>query len=101
MRRHVLVLALASAAFSAQAQSGYKSPYGSSYASPYGTRSTGGSAYGSSGSHYVAPSVRQDGTFVEGHRRTNPDGNPYNNWSTQGNVNPYTGKAGTRNPYKY
>lgn len=43
---------------------------------------------------------RGNGTYVAPHYRTAPDGNPYNNWSTVGNVNPYTGKAGTVYPYR-
>jgi hypothetical protein len=39
---------------------------------------------------------RKDGTYVQPHVRSNPDGNPYNNYSTKGNVNPYTGKEGTK-----
>ena len=39
--------------------------------------------------------TRKDGTYVSPHYRTAPDGNFYNNWSTKGNVNPYTGKEGT------
>lgn len=39
---------------------------------------------------------RKDGTYVAGHKRTAPDGNFNNNWSTQGNVNPYTGEVGTK-----
>jgi len=39
---------------------------------------------------------RKDGTYVAAHKRTAPDGNFNNNWSTQGNVNPYTGEAGTK-----
>lgn len=50
------------------------------------------------GSVWVNPYVKKDGTYVEGHYRSAPDGNPYNNWSTQGNVNPYTGQYGTRDP---
>ena len=42
---------------------------------------------------------RKDGTYVAPHYRTAPDSNPYNNWSTRGNVNPYTGQSGTVNPY--
>jgi hypothetical protein len=42
---------------------------------------------------------RRDGTYVAPHSRTNPDGNPYNNYSTQGNYNPNTGQMGTVNPY--
>lgn len=39
---------------------------------------------------------RKDGTYVQPHYRSNPDGNPYNNWSTHPNINPYTGKQGTK-----
>jgi hypothetical protein len=39
---------------------------------------------------------RSNGTYVQPHYRSNPDGNVGNNWSTYGNVNPYTGEAGTR-----
>lgn len=49
---------------------------------------------------YVQPHVRTDGTFVQGHYRTAPDRNIQNNYSTQGNINPYTGQEGTVDPYK-
>ena len=49
--------------------------------------------------HYDNGYTRQDGTVVQPHYQTNPDGNRANNWSSQGNVNPFTGQAGTRNPY--
>lgn len=39
---------------------------------------------------------RKDGTYVKPHMRSSKDGNFYNNWSTVGNVNPYTGKQGTK-----
>jgi len=39
---------------------------------------------------------RSNGTYVQPHYRSNPDGNVYNNWSTYPNVNPYTGRTGTR-----
>jgi hypothetical protein len=48
------------------------------------------------GSVSVRGYVRKDGTYVAPHYRSAPDGNFYNNWSTKGNVNPYTGEAGTR-----
>lgn len=48
---------------------------------------------------WVNPYVTSNGTYVEGHYRSAPDGDPSNNWTTQGNVNPYTGEQGTRNPY--
>lgn len=34
--------------------------------------------------------------YVQGHYRSEADGNFWNNWSTKGNVNPYTGQPGTR-----
>ena len=40
--------------------------------------------------------TRSDGTYVAPHMRSRPDGSFWNNWSTRGNVNPYTGKPGTR-----
>ncbi|MGE3064993.1 MAG: hypothetical protein AB7K67_05380 [Hyphomicrobiaceae bacterium] len=48
---------------------------------------------------YVRGYTRNDGQYVEPYHRTNPDNNRFNNYSTQGNVNPYTGQAGTVNPY--
>jgi hypothetical protein len=39
---------------------------------------------------------RRDGTYVQPHMRSAPDGNFWNNWSTKGNVNPYTGQPGTK-----
>jgi hypothetical protein len=48
---------------------------------------------------YVQPHITKNGTYVQGHYRTGADNNPYNNYSTQGNMNPYTGQSGTVNPY--
>src|SRR3989344_5157444 len=44
---------------------------------------------------------RKDGTYVQPHYRSNPDGNPYNNWSYPGNTNPYTGETAGGNPSTY
>ena len=44
---------------------------------------------------HVRPYIRDDGTFVEGHVRSAPNGTSSDNYSTRGNVNPYTGQAGT------
>lgn len=38
-------------------------------------------------------------TYVQGHHRTSADSKPNNNYSTKGNVNPYTGEKGYVNPY--
>mgnify|MGYP003386429735 CR=1 FL=1 len=51
------------------------------------------------GDTYVNGYVKQDGTYVAPHYRSAPDGNAYNNYSSQPNVNPYTGQHGTVNPY--
>jgi len=47
---------------------------------------------------YVNGYTRKDGTYVAPHYRSAPDSNPYNNYSTRGNINPYTGEEGTRDP---
>lgn len=49
---------------------------------------------------YVRPYVRKDGTYVEGHMRSSPNSTRTDNWSSQGNVNPYTGQKGYEDPYK-
>ena len=43
--------------------------------------------------------TRKDGTYVAPHYRSSPNSTKADNWSTKGNVNPYTGQPGTRNPY--
>ena len=48
---------------------------------------------------YVNGYFKSDGTYVQPHYRSAPDNNPYNNWSTQPNINPYTGQQGTQNPW--
>ena len=44
---------------------------------------------------YVNGYTRSDGTQVRGHYRSAPDHSYDNNWSTEGNTNPYTGERGT------
>ena len=41
---------------------------------------------------------KQNGTYVEPHYRSSPNNTTTDNFSTKGNVNPYTGQEGTRNP---
>ncbi len=48
---------------------------------------------------WVHSHIRKDGTYVQKHYRTAQDGNLRKNYSTKGNVNPYTGKEGTVDPY--
>jgi hypothetical protein len=63
-------------------------------------------AYGSISSpvhagEFVNGYIKNDGTYVQPHMKSSPDGNVWNNWSTKGNVNHYTGQPGTKNPYSY
>jgi len=51
-------------------------------------------------STFTKPYVKKNGTYVAPSLRTTPDHTKLNNYSTKGNVNPYTGKAGTVDPYK-
>lgn len=43
--------------------------------------------------------TRKDGTYVAPHMRSSPNQTKTDNYSTLGNLNPYTGQPGTRNPY--
>ncbi len=65
------------------------------------------SSYGSSGVSYSVPSVnyntttvsgysRSNGTYVQSHVRTMPNDTNWDNYSTIGNINPYTGSKGHR-----
>ena len=101
----LLSLALACPAFAKGSRSGTSSLYtgGKSYSSKssYGS----GKSY-SSKSRVSTPrqnretSIRsytkKDGTHVEAHKRTTPNKTQQDNWSTKSNVNPYTGKKGTK-----
>lgn len=60
-----------------------------------GSRSSPGTGSRSSSSR-VSSYTRSNGTTVGSHRRSTADGNFRNNFTTKGNVNPHTGKAGTR-----
>ncbi len=47
---------------------------------------------------HVRGYFKKDGTYVAPHYRSAPNTTTQDNWSTKGNVNPYTGQPGTRNP---
>jgi len=50
---------------------------------------------------YVHGYFRSNGTYVRPYYRTNPDGNPYNNYGFPGNYNPNTGKVTSGAPDAY
>lgn len=47
---------------------------------------------------YYKPST---GRYVAPHYKTTPNRTKFDNFSTKGNYNPYSGKRGTVNPYKW
>ena len=49
-------------------------------------------------SHGVSGYTANNGTYVAPHQQTNPNNTQRDNYSATGNVNPYTGAVGTRNP---
>ena len=68
----------------------------SSLAQAKGSRSSSYKSYSSTPKeHNVSGYSRKDGTYVAPHARSNRDGARNNNWTTQGNTNPNTGKDGT------
>lgn len=67
-----------------------------------GSTSAGAQYYGTGSNpegHYVQGYERSNGTYVAPHYQSNPNNSTDDNYGTRGNVNPYTGQAGTRNPY--
>jgi len=48
---------------------------------------------------YVRGYTKNNGTYVAPHYRSSPNSTKSDNWSTRGNVNPYTGSIGTKSPY--
>ncbi|MBU4338542.1 hypothetical protein KKD57_03220 [Patescibacteria group bacterium] len=46
---------------------------------------------------YYKPST---GRYVQPHYKTSPNKTKFDNYSTKGNYNPYTGKKGYASPYK-
>lgn len=47
----------------------------------------------------VKAHTTKDGTYVPAHTRSAPNSTKVDNWSSKPNVNPYTGKEGTVDPY--
>jgi hypothetical protein len=50
---------------------------------------------------HVKGYYKSNGTYVQPHYRSSPNSTTLDNYSTKGNVNPYTGKEGTVNPPLY
>ena len=73
---------------------------GKSYSSKSSGRSAKSSGHVNPRSTQVRSYTKKDGTRVQAHRRTTQNSTKRDNYSTRGNVNPHTGKAGTKSAYK-
>ena len=62
------------------------------------SRSTSSWSTGTTNSsvRYQRGYTRTDGTYVQGHYKTNSNSTNHDNFSTSGNINTYTGTTGTR-----
>ncbi len=87
----IAALALGSSAF-AKGSGGHSSSGHGAHSANYGT----GAGSSSGGSHSTSGYTKSNGTYVAPSHATNPNSAKADNWSTKGNVNPYTGKAGTK-----
>lgn len=50
---------------------------------------------------YVSGYIKQDGTYVAPYVRSSPNNVQYDNYSTKGNINPYTGERGSQRDTTY
>jgi len=94
----VLVLGFTSVSEAGPRRGGGGSSHSSSSQVSHASRGTSGTSGtgSSSSSHAVRGYTTQRGTSVAPHRQSNPDHTQRNNYSTKGNVNPSTGKTGTK-----
>ncbi|HEY2324923.1 MAG TPA: hypothetical protein VGJ82_18840 [Thermoanaerobaculia bacterium] len=69
--------------------------HGSGHAKPSTTKVSGTT---SEAKVHVNGYTKKDGTQVTSHNRTSANATASDNWSTKGNVNPETGKTGTKPP---
>lgn len=61
-----------------------------------GYSSSSAGSNGSGRSHSTSAYTKSNGTYVAPSHATNPNTTKSDNWTTKGNTNPYTGKAGTK-----
>lgn len=60
------------------------------------TGSHSGSGHVNPANHSIKGHTTKDGKYVAPSHATNPNGTKTDNYSQKGNVNPYTGKEGTK-----
>lgn len=89
----ILLTALAlTVSLAAQARGGHG---GGHHGGGHRTHSSGTGA--SHASQHVSGYTKKSGMRVNAHKRSKADETQRNNWDTKGNVNPSTGKPGTKN----
>ncbi len=52
------------------------------------------------GSSYTKSYIKSNGSYVQGHYKSMPNRTRADNYTTRGNINPYTGSIGTKSSYK-
>jgi hypothetical protein len=92
MKKIILTAAIALMSIVGADAQGY---YGSSSYN-CGSRSNSYGSTTNSSVHYQRGYTRTDGTYVQGHYKTNTNSTNHDNFSTRGNVNSYTGTSGSR-----
>jgi hypothetical protein len=111
MKKLIFVALVLSLSIPAFAHGGHGGGRGGGHGASHGGSHSGGSHSISRGSRpskaatgtgsksqreHVSSYTRKNGTHVASHDRSTGDSTKRNNWSTKGNVNPETGKAGTK-----
>ena len=97
-----IAIAMAAACHSSFARGGggHSSGGHSSGGRSSGSRVSSAHVGESPGVHTVRGYTKRNGTIVAPYHATNRNGTKRDNFSTKGNVNPYTGKPGTKNTDK-
>jgi hypothetical protein len=92
MKKFFILVAMCGISLSAAAKGGGAAHRGGHSSSSHQS----GSGYVNSQNHQVNGYVKKDGTYVAPSHATNPNGSTHDNYNQKGNVNPYTGKDGTK-----
>ena len=95
-----IVLATTTLPSFARGGGGHSSGGHSSGGHASGNHASGSHVASSPGVHSVRGYTKKNGTYVAPSHATNPNGTKKDNFSSKGNVNPYTGKAGTKDADK-
>ena len=96
----IILISLLACTFSLGAAAKGGSHGGSGHSS-HGSNSSYGSGHVNLSNHTIRGHTTKDGTYVAPSHATNPNSTKSDNYTTKGNVNPYTGAPGTRNSTDY